>query len=97
MDVTVTYKCQYNVTNTGGAIVDAMVDGTSTDLGTLPPNNSTTFLLDYNGTAGVCPDVTVNATGEACTAFASWSNDTEAGTDNIFSEHKTLCDGLFCV
>ena len=97
VDVTMTYQCQYNVTNTGGAIVTATVDGTSTDLGTLPPSDSATFLLDYNGTAGVCPDVTVNASGEACTASASWSNDTEAGTDNIFFEpHKTLCDGLFC-
>ncbi len=77
-DITVSYQCQYNVTNTGSANVTVMVDSTestSIDIGTLLPSASDIFLLDYNCTAGVCPNVTVNATGGECTDSASWPAD----------------------
>ena len=82
-DITVSYQCQYNVTNTGSADVTATVDSTSIDLGTLASSASDTFFLDYNGTAGVCPNVTVSAAGEECTASASWP--LTASDDNIFA------------
>ena len=80
-DITVSYQCQYNVTNTGSADVTATVDSPSIELGTLEPKASGIFLLDYNGTAGVCPNVTVSAKGEECTASASWP----PLADNIFA------------
>ena len=75
-DITATYKCQYNVTNTGSFDVNvtALTDDTSDELGTLQPSASDIFLLDYNGTAGVCPNVTVSATGGECTDSDSWSS-----------------------
>ena len=84
-DITVSYECQYNVTNTGSTVVNVtyVVDDTSIDLGTLEPGASDVFLLDYNSTAGACPSVMVDATEEvsgtadtreegSCTASESW-------------------------
>ena len=79
-DITVSYQCQYNVTNTDSVNVTAMVEIPSIDLGILEPRASVIFLLDYNGTAGVCPNVTVSASASA--------PEEECTADNIFDINR---------